>query len=167
MVVIALALVPIAALVYAAFSAANETNRQVNALLDQYAIYRGYTIRLRRLVPAKYPWRFTPSLSAASLSDNPHYQVSNDFSDQRPHGPMVFQTTVTTNTLPNMNATGGALLPYPPRQLYCALLENFKTNAYEIVLIARHEDLYYAAWVVHELTDPVAAMTSVGCPFNQ
>lgn len=47
----------------------------------------------------------------------------------------------------------GRTLPYPPKRVRCVLLERqhpVGSVTHQVLLVALHEDLYWADWVVHE-----------------
>jgi hypothetical protein len=68
-------------------------------------------------------------------------------------------------------------LPYPPENVWCALLERdhkstdelIRETTYTVVFVAEHQNLYHAAIVIHEpASDPSAevlmeSLSRVGC----
>ena len=61
----------------------------------------------------------------------------------------------------NLEAGRGKPLPYPPTQLWCVQVED-GTAGSDHLLLALHEDLYVARWLVHEPATP-AVLELVGC----
>lgn len=79
-----------------------------------------------------------------------------------------------TDIGPGSNPQGGAMpLPYPPKELWCILLEQQSEQAGEtsnaIAFAALHMDMYSADWMVHEgpsdLSTPglLESLAVVGC----
>jgi hypothetical protein len=89
-------------------------------------------------------------MSSAVFGDSLHYQTDTDSS--------------------------GMPLPFPPEQVWCALLERangtFGLDAdrpYAVVFVSLHMDMYNADWVVHEgMGEPAgpqvrATLSTIGC----
>jgi hypothetical protein len=122
------------------------------ASLDEYlAAYASPGItRLLRVEQARTPWRFDRNMSSTVFGDSLHYQTDT--------------------------SSSGMPLPFPPEQVWCALLERangtFGLDAdmpYAVVFVGLHMDLYNADWVVHEgAGDPSSpqlreTLSAIGC----
>ncbi len=57
-------------------------------------------------------------------------------------------------------------VPFPPEDVWCARVKSSDPTLPRVLLIAFHKDIYTASWVVHEMTDPAAVLTAVGCQFS-
>ena len=118
-------------------------------VVQAYVQYRGKSLS-RPLVVSEYtearlPQNFQATLSKISYGDTPYYQ-----------------TTQRTNT----NYPGQKPLPYPPTDLWCVKLSSADPSAPTAIVVALHQDMYNADWVVHEVIDPAAVLPAVGCKFS-
>ena len=102
------------------------------------------TLRVGDYVPARLPQKFQANMSKASFSNTPYYQTTCRF---------------------NPEYAGYKPLPYPPNELYCMKVSSADPTAPAAIVIALHQDIYNADWVVHEVTDPATVLPAVGCPF--
>ena len=128
--------------------------------LDKYLAYKSTSagqVTVVRTARARRPWQFGADgvraqiLSQTTFGDQPYYRVDRTYRE---------------------GWNGPRPLPYPPQQAYCVLLEQ-KHSAeglgYMVVLVALHQDLYNAAWVVHEGGEApyaaqfVAGLSEIGC----
>ena len=94
---------------------------------------------------ARLPQNFQATLSKISYGDTPYYQ-----------------TTQRTNT----SYPGQKPLPYPPNDLWCIKLSSAAPAAPAVIVVALHQDMYNADWVVHEVTEPATVLPAVGCEFS-
>ena len=94
---------------------------------------------------ARLPQNFQAAMSKLSYGDTPYYQ-----------------TTQRTNT----DYPGQMPLPYPPNEVWCVKLSSADPAAPTAILVALHQDIYNADWVVHEMTDPATVLPAVGCKFS-
>lgn len=113
--------------------------------LEKYIAYeeRGSPLRIseQAVVRAGRPWEFTGGSDYIVYGDTPYYITENTY---RP------------------GVTGGFSrmpLPYPPEELWCVLLKLEPIHApafshYQLVFVARHQDLYNADWVIHAAIQP-------------
>jgi hypothetical protein len=103
------------------------------------------------------PWEFGRDPGYMVYGDTPYYVT--DFSYQPSAG------------------SGGMPLPYPPEELWCVLLKlesvhPFGSPKLQLVFVARHQDLYNAAWVVHAASQPADSpellhtLAVVGCQID-
>jgi hypothetical protein len=87
---------------------------------------------------ARQPWNLTRDARTVVYGDSAHYITDAGYGGQ----------SAGSGTIP---------LPYPPEEVWCALLKQERTStgtsevrvAYDVVLVALHQDLYNADWVVH------------------
>jgi hypothetical protein len=145
-----------AAMIFLGLWIANKiTTPAWRSALNHYIAYKtsppAAMITLERSVQAGQPWRFRTDMSSATYGDCFYFDVSN--------------CDTIKQALPDPP------LPFPPEDLWCALLQSTASDheARWVVYIARHEDLYNAGWIVHEssrsLSDPLLAddLASIGC----
>jgi hypothetical protein len=102
---------------------------------------------------ARRPWNFSRDLSDGVLGDSVYFQTDGSLS-----------WTVETGPSP---------LPFPPKELWCALLvgqdDADGTESYAVVLVGLHMDMYSGDWLVHETADGPFTPTSedtlsrIGC----
>jgi hypothetical protein len=95
-------------------------------------------------VQARLPQNFQADMSKASFSNTPHYETDCRF---------------------NPDYGGYKPMPYPPNDLWCVKLISADPKAPKAIVVAQHQDIYNADWVVHEVTDPKTVLPAVGCPF--
>ena len=106
-------------------------------------IDRGVVIK--QYAQARLPHNFRREMSKTSYSNTPYYVT-----DQRA----------------NPDYPGQKPLPYPPNDLWCVQLKSADSTAPQVVLLALHQDIYNADWVMHEVTDPATVLPAVGCEFS-
>jgi hypothetical protein len=143
-------LLPVAAVV-AVVVASNQPG-QIDSrqrVVQAYVQYRDKALSkslvVGEYIHARLPQNFQAALSKLSYSDTPYYQ-----------------TTQRTNT----NYPGQIPLPYPPNDVWCVKLSSADPAAPTAILVALHQDIYNADWVVHEMTDPATVLSAVGCKFS-
>jgi hypothetical protein len=99
---------------------------------------------IEQYVQARRPQNFQAGMSTASYGNTPYYATTHranpDYPGQKP-------------------------LPYPPNDLWCVQLKSTDPAAPPLVVLALHQDMYNADWVMHEVTDPETVLAAVGCQF--
>jgi hypothetical protein len=163
-------LLPVLALTLVAVSVAERSLPPAwRAELNRYLAYKSGVlsadVQVLRVARASRPWQFGADgsrprdLSRVVLGDRTYFQVDRSYSGDERHG---FQP-----------------LPFPPQEVYCVLLRRgtgaggLSTGvSYAVVFVALHQDLYNAAWVVHEgPPDPfapalAAGLSRIGCDLS-
>ncbi len=117
----------------------------MKTLVDDYVypfIDRGVVVK--QYVQASLPQNFRAAMSKASYGDTPYYATTHRTNPAYP---------------------GQMPLPYPPNDLWCVQLRSPDPAAPQVVVIALHQDIYNADWVMHEVTDPKTVLAAVGCKF--
>jgi hypothetical protein len=119
--------------------------------LSQYLAYQNGTgeqpLVLVTTARASQPWNFTSAMSQASFSDS-----------------VIFETDISPSW---STPVGVQPLPYPPEQVWCALLHQDAMR--QVVFVALHSDMYNADWVVHLSTaawgspELQSTLDSLGC----
>jgi hypothetical protein len=102
------------------------------------------TLQIGEWVQARLPQKFQADMSKASFSDTPYYETDCRF---------------------NPDYAGYKPMPYPPNDLWCVKVISADPQAPTAIVVALHQDIYNADWVVHEVTDPASVLPAVGCPF--
>jgi hypothetical protein len=145
--VIFVLLLPTAALVIVVLAGNRSGSHSSMATLVSEYVYpfidRGVVIK--QYVQASLPQNFRAEMSKASYGNTPYY--------------------VTTHRA-NPAYPGQKPLPYPPNDLWCVKLKSTYPTAPQAVVIALHQDMYNADWVMHEVTDPETVLATVGCKFS-
>jgi hypothetical protein len=147
---IALALILPAAAIIAVMSANNQSDQPDprHQELQTYLHCRSQTypqpLQLGESVQARLPQNFQADMSKASFSNTPYYQTTCRF---------------------NPDYAGYKPMPYPPNDLWCVKVISADPQAPQAVVVALHQDIYNADWVVHEVSDP-SVLQKVGCPFS-
>ncbi len=117
------------------------------AALSGYTTYRanhdGKSVVVQQSVRADLPQNFTATMSGASFSQGYRYATSFTYENTP-----VIVTSVYSEVLKSYSGSSGHPLPYPPVEVRCVRLEEGGES--KVVLLARHQDLYLADWVVHE-----------------
>ncbi len=122
------------------------TSTSMEALVDEYVYsFIDHGTAVRQYVQARLPQNFRAEMSKASYGNTPYY--------------------VTTHRA-NPKYPGQKPLPYPPNDLWCVQLTSADPAAPQVVVIALHQDIYNADWVMHEVTDPETVLAAVGCKFS-
>ncbi len=139
-----------------------------SAVLNGYLTFRSsQTFKrpaLRRFVQAIRPTAFTAAMSGATYGDNPYYHTSFGSFSTPPR--LAPATGMPAGAQSN---SGSRPLPFPPVELWCAFLNSGDPTTPAVVFVGLHQDMYNAAWVVHEPTGagpgelPAATLSAVGC----
>ncbi len=101
-------------------------------------------VAVKEYVQARLPQNFRTEMSSSSYGNTPYY--------------------VTTHRA-NPDYPGQKPLPYPPNDVWCVKLTSTDPLTPQVVLLALHQDIYNADWVMHEVNDPEAVLAAVGCKF--
>lgn len=117
----------------------------METLVGQYVypfLDRG--VMIEHYVQARLPQNFQADMSQASYGNTPYYitthRANSDYPGQKP-------------------------LPHPPNDLWCVKLKSTDPTATQVVVLALHQDIFNADWVMYEVTDPVTVLPAVGCPY--
>ena len=130
------------------------------AALDQYLAYKNVSLgegpglsgreglSVKSMVKATKPGGLTQNVSFAVYGNSVYYQTDEDY--QKSSGDAEATDYWATD--------GRRPLPYPPEEVWCALLDrNAKAPQSGVVCVSLHQDIYNADWVVHEVgPDPFA-----------
>jgi hypothetical protein len=121
--------------------------------------------RTAELVHAAQPTRLQSAWSRLTFSIDPYYLTSAN------GGVVALQAANTGD--PGESHIGPSdsrrPLPYPPLDVWCVSLMSAATQEAATVLVARHQDLYNASWIVHDLAVPAEAgelsptLSALGC----
>lgn len=105
---------------------------------------------------ARQPWHFSKEMSYSVLGDSVYFQTDYPLTWREGGGPSP--------------------LPFPPKELWCALLEGEDRvtgeRSYAVVLIGLHMDMYSGDWMVHEgptdrsLPALLQGLSTIGCDFK-
>ena len=144
---------------------------QAQAALDGYLTSENavasHPAIVRQVVHAARPGRFDAAFSSASISASFYFRTSRGYRSAAIPNPLI----LTTSPLPSgasEGGRGGRALPFPPRDLWCVLLNQESGNG-RVVFLALHEDMYNADWIVHESAGApgdaalAARLAVVGC----
>jgi hypothetical protein len=128
--------------------------------LDRYKAYKEASISIglitKQVDRGTMPWHFNSVMSAAAYGENPYFGTDYGYDGQRHEG-------------------GSRSIPYPPEAVWCALLEADPNSpspvigepVYVVAFVAEHQDMYNAAFVVHEAASAriplVEILSLVGC----
>ena len=121
--------------------------------------------RAAEIIHAAQPTRLQSIWSTLTFGTDPYYLTSAD------GGTVALQSASPAD--PGESRIGPSNsrrpLPYPPLDVWCVSLQSAATQEAEAVLVARHQDLYNASWIVHELAvpagadEPGPALTALSC----
>jgi hypothetical protein len=136
------------------------TQSALEAYLSYASSTRSQILTVDQVRKAAYPGRLNSSMSYDSLGDSAYYRTSISYTHDAPAGPMP--------------------LPYPPEQVWCALVvlgpggaTGDSQAARGVVFVALHQDIYNADWVVHEAAPDVFSERSfevagaIGCRLDR
>lgn len=155
----ALLIVPVLLLVVLAFAVTAQIPQaaglpaRVETRLSQYvdSPFAPDGTSVVRVVRARKPWSFTKEMSGRVLGDSVYFQTDHSLIPARSGGPSP--------------------LPFPPKELWCALLEcpdGSTLGSHTILFVGLHMDIYNGDWLVHEARDPTSPelrrfITMIGC----
>jgi len=126
------------------------------AALDKYLTYKQVSLdeglSVKSTVKAAKPGGLTQGVSFAIYGDSVVYQTDEDY-----------QKSSDDVEVTDYWATDGRRpLPYPPEEVWCALLSrNAEAPHYGVVFASLHQDIHNADWVVHEVGPDLFAPESV------
>ena len=103
-----------------------------------------HDVVVEQYVRARLLQNFRAEMSTASYGNTPYYATTQRANPKYP---------------------GLKPLPYPPNDLWCVQLKSSDPTTPQAVVLALHQDIYNADWVMHEVTDPEAVLAAVGCQF--
>jgi hypothetical protein len=154
--------------------------------LSQYMVLKAspaHPITAQKIIRADQPWKFTSDMSADTYGACINFQSSYCYNtnEYAPTPPVLFtpgclwcalgRTSIRDLEMSWKEFQSAVPLPFPPEDLWCALVKT-STSGEEpswVVYIAKHQDLYSAAWIVHEssrsITDPQLNidLKQIGC----
>jgi hypothetical protein len=119
--------------------------------LDEYlaALYPSGDVQVQVAVRARHARFFDATMSGRVFGDSAYYQTDL--------GPV------------RVERDGLLPLPYPPREVWCVLLNDSSAQAWfavRVVFPALHMDMYNADWLVHEAApdqDMLQTLDTIGC----
>lgn len=122
-------------------------------LQSHHALGRATLLSVTR---ARQPWRFSKDMSYLVLGDSVYFQ--------------------TDSTITWQGGGGPSPLPFPPKELWCALLEGEDRlrgePTYAVVFVGLHMDMYSGDWMIHEgptdRSSPalLQRLSDIGCNFR-
>jgi hypothetical protein len=127
----------------------------VQTCLDRYIVSPFAPSQANVLVVrrAQKPWNFSRALSDRVLGDTVYFQ--------------------TDASLTWTMGSGPSPLPFPPKELWCAILAGQDDvsgeKTYSIVFVGLHMDMYNGDWLVHETgespftAESEQALSQIGC----
>lgn len=95
---------------------------------------------LQATLRAPLPQNFTQALSQTSFGNNFYFQSDDGYG----------------------KPPGGKPLPYPPTTLWCLQL-TYADAPPRVILLALHEDLYNAEWIIHDIDPSSKTLSRIGC----
>ncbi len=139
--------------------------------VQAYAYYRGTTLTqtllIGQYIQARLPQSFRADMSKTSFGNSTYYRTDRRYDEQA--DTRVWSLTMTATTVPTltrMDYRPARPMPYPPNDLWCVQLTSLDPAAPKVILVALHQDMFNAEWIVHEVTDPEAVLAAVGCQFS-
>jgi len=126
------------------------------AALDRYLTYKNVSLAeglsMKSAVKAANPGRLTQDVSFAVYGDSVYYQTDEDYEE----------ATGDAEVTEYWAIDGRRPLPYPPEEVYCALLSRkAQVPQNGVVFISLHQDIHSADWVVHEVDPDPFALTGI------
>lgn len=126
------------------------------AALDAFVLYinndngiQGDELRAIEVLRGDRPGRLTTDTPSLSFGESVYYGTD-----------VRYDQNVLNTALPT--AIGGGFgarpLPYPPEQVWCAVVEPRAETGRGVVLVALHQDIHNADWIVHQ---------AIAGPFSQ
>jgi hypothetical protein len=123
----------------------------------------GGTIRTKELARASRPWALEHELGLVTAGDSHFFET-----DLR-YGPTSgLVTGVPTSEIRSGSGGQGAPLPYPPREVWCVLVEG-PAGRQVLVLARHHREPYQTDWIIHQQpsapspTDWTGILQLLGC----
>lgn len=155
--------------------------------VKEYVQYRSTTLtqllQAGQSTQARLPHHLRADMSKTSFGNSTYYQTGQRYDDQRYTEPVAtpvwtLMTKTLTETLleplptrpttkpEHVGYAAGRPVPYPPNDLWCVQLTGADSAAPKVILVALHQDIFNAEWIVHEVTDPETVLATVGCQFS-
>ncbi len=140
------------------------------AALDKFIGYRypsTQPVAIQQFVHATMPSKFTPEMSGTTFGESHFYQTMVDYGGAS----IINLPNLPTATPGLVSATywrGSTPLPFPPEDAWCVVLKD-EEPAEQILIVALHQSLYTADWIVHEPSaEPGTAemkniLAAIGC----
>lgn len=128
--------------------------RGVQKRLERYRFssFADTDTRILQVTRARRPWNLTRDLNWLILGDSVYFQTDHPLTGRRSDGPSP--------------------LPFPPKEVWCALLESKSgttdAQSYSVVLVGLHMDMYSGDWIIHQApSEPFStvgdALSGLGC----
>jgi hypothetical protein len=173
--ILAAILAPVAmfgAVVFAAYAPGLPS--EAKQVLAEYVAFRSNesTQLVQKAVShAAYPRRFTAAESSASFGSGDFFDTTYVPDARRSViVPRPDETTPLTAVVQSdTRAASGRQPLFPPTDLWCVTLTDSAEGPSWVVLVAEHEDMYVARWVVYELGQAASAseiqvmLRNLGC----
>jgi hypothetical protein len=124
-------------------------------------------LAVTQITQARLPQNFQASLSKASFGESTYYRTTNryDTTDESSWAG-VGKPTKTPAAVTSYAYHPTMPIPYPPNDLWCVQLTSSDPAIPKAILVALHQDIYNAEWIVHEMTDPATVLPAVGCTLS-
>jgi hypothetical protein len=137
---------------------------RVAAYLDFVSRTEGVALAFVDARHARQPWQFTILDSAATFGDSVFFDTSHPLRWPLPdRGPPPGAGLTAATGAPGLRP-----LPYPVADAWCVRLVTAGRSRGRTVVVALHQDLYNADWILHVLVDPPepagATTRRIGCP---
>jgi hypothetical protein len=135
-----------------------------------YAMYQRSTmsrpLTITHYTEARLPQNFQASMSKASFGDAVYYRTTNRYYGTDESSWVGVGMPTKTPTFATSYVYHSSMpIPYPPNDLWCVQLNSPDPAVPKAILVALHQDIYNAEWIVHEVTDPATVLSAVGCKF--
>ena len=136
-----------------------------------YAMFQRSTmsrpLTITQSAEARLPQNFQVSMSKASFGESVYYKTTNRYyGTNESSWAGVGMPTKTPAPVTAYDYRPTMPIPYPPNDLWCVQLTSPDPAVPKAILVALHQDIYNAEWIVHEVTDPEAVLAAVGCKFS-
>jgi 4-amino-4-deoxy-L-arabinose transferase-like glycosyltransferase len=169
-VILALSLPIVAVVILLLNTRSGEPDLRQQAVLS-YVFFRRtiltQPLTVRQYLWASMPQNFHAKMSGDSYGNARYYQTAHRFGQTAQPHPTFPLTATLPPTLTWSGYLSGMPIPYPPTDLWCVELSSPDPAAPQVVLVALHQDIYNAEWIVHAVTDPAAVLPIVGCQFSR
>lgn len=154
------------------------SNNRVNpsppyaSAVQAYAMHQRLTLSrpltITQYTQARLPQNFQASMSRASFGESVYYRTTNRYyrADESSWAGLGRPTKTPSNYL-TYDHRPTMPIPYPPNDLWCVQLNSPNPAVPKAILVALHQDIYNAEWIVHEMTDPDTVLAVVGCQFSK
>lgn len=117
-------------------------------------------------VLARMPQNFRADIGGETFGESVYYRTAQRYAaDEQPILTFPLTATMPPPTYTKSNYLPGRPMPYPPTDLWCVQLISSDPATPKAVLVAQHQDMYNAEWIVHEVDDLNTVLATVGCAF--